>query len=40
MATLLWQRDVGSDISGVGSNINGVKTTYSSWDACMTKAYW
>jgi hypothetical protein len=32
MATLLWQRDVASDVAGV-------KNTYSSWDACMTKAY-
>jgi len=33
MATLMWQRDIGSDLTGV-------KNTYSSWDACMTKAYW
>ncbi|TKA67829.1 hypothetical protein B0A55_09191 [Friedmanniomyces simplex] len=32
MATLLWQRDLASDAAGV-------KTTFSSWDSCMTKAY-
>ncbi|KAK4550777.1 hypothetical protein LTR36_000356 [Oleoguttula mirabilis] len=32
MATLLWQRDLSTDASGV-------KTTFSSWDSCMTEAY-
>ena len=33
MAILLWQRDITSDL-------DGVENTYSSWDTCMTKAYW
>ncbi|EMC94644.1 hypothetical protein BAUCODRAFT_35882 [Baudoinia panamericana UAMH 10762] len=33
MATLLWQRDISSDLSGV-------EHTYSSWDSCMSEAYW
>lgn len=33
MATLHWQRDIGSDIAGV-------KNTFSGWDQCMAKAYW
>lgn len=32
MATLLWQRDV-------ASTVDGVKTAFSSWDNCMSKAY-
>ncbi|KAK4508179.1 hypothetical protein PRZ48_001917 [Zasmidium cellare] len=32
MATLHWQRDIGSDIAGV-------KNTFSGWDQCMAKAY-
>ncbi|KAK0257762.1 hypothetical protein LTR91_006305 [Friedmanniomyces endolithicus] len=32
MATLLWQRSLASDAAGV-------KTTFSSWNSCMSKAY-
>ncbi|KAL1304705.1 hypothetical protein AAFC00_003654 [Neodothiora populina] len=32
MPTLLWQRDITSDV-------DSVKTTFSGWDQCMTKAY-
>lgn len=32
MASLLWQRDLGGDV-------DGVKHTFSSWDACMSKSY-
>lgn len=35
MSSLLWQR-IARDIT---SDVNGVKTTYSSWDTCMQKSY-
>lgn len=33
MATLMWQRDISSDV-------DNVKDTFSSWDSCMSEAYW